>query len=95
MIEGLRRRGIDVRVVQQVGLRSSDDRAVLERARQQGRTVYTCDTDFLRLHAAGVRHGGIFYHHPDAYGYGEAIRRVGLACEVYSPAEMNGRVEFI
>ena len=68
VIEGLRRRGIDVTVVH---------------------------TDFLRLHAAGVRHVGIFYHHPDAYGYGEAIRRVGFACEVYSVAEMNGRVEFI
>ncbi len=95
VIEGLRRRGIDVTVVQQVGLRSSGDRAILEAAHPQGRIIYTCDADFLRLHAAGVSHGGIFYHHPDAYGYGEAIRRVGFACEMYSVAEMKGRVEFI
>src|SRR5574341_1828196 len=91
VIEGLRRRGIDVTVVQQVGLGSSDDGAILEAAHQQGRIIYTRDADFLRLHAAGVPHGGILYHHPDAYGYGEAIHRVGLACEVYSVAEMTGR----
>ncbi len=94
VIEGLRRRGIDVVVVQQAGLRSAPDPTILDAARQQGRVLYTCDADFLRLHAAGAPHGGILYHHLNAYAYREAIRRVGLACEVFSPGEVRGRVEF-
>lgn len=94
-VEGLRRRGLDVTVVQQVGLGSAKDEHILKMARQQHRIVYTQDTDFLRHHAAGVRHAGIFYHHPLAYSIGEAIRRVALACEVYSLDEMKNRIEFL
>lgn len=95
VVEGLRRHGLDVTVVQQVGLGSSKDEFILETARQQRRLVYTRDADFLRCHAGGVKHGGIFYHHPLAYSIGEAIRRVVLACEVYSLEEMEDRIEFL
>jgi hypothetical protein len=95
VVEGLRRRGLDVTVAQEGGLGSAKDILILETAQQQHRIVYTRDTDFLRHHAAGVRHGGIFYHHPLAYSIGEAIRRVALACEVYSLEEMENHVEFL
>lgn len=95
VIEGLRRRGIDVAVVQQVGLGSAKDEVILETARQQGRIIYTRDADFLRHHAEGLQHAGIFYHHPLAYSIGEAIRSVALACEVFSLDEMRNRVEFL
>jgi hypothetical protein len=95
VIEGLRRRGIDVITAQQIGLRSALDEVILDSARQQRRVVYTNDTDFLRLQATGVRHAGIFYHHILNYSIGEAISLVALACEVLSVDEMRNRVEFL
>lgn len=95
VIQGLRRRGIDVMAVQEAQLRSASDAAILAVAQHQGRVVYTYDPDFLRLHAGGVAHAGILYHHQDAYSYGEAMPLVGSACESFSPEEMAGRVEFL
>jgi uncharacterized protein with PIN domain len=95
LVEGLRRRGLDVVVVQQIGLGAAADEVILAVARQQRRIVYTQDTDFLRHHAAGVRHSGILYHHPLAYSVGEALRTVVLACEVYSLEGMDNRLEYL
>ena len=95
VIEGLRRRRIDVMVVQQTSMRSAKDIPILEAALQQQRIIYTRDADFIRHHARGVPHAGIFYHHPLAYSIGEAIRRVALACEIYSLDEMENRLEFL
>ena len=78
-----------------MGLRSASDVVILESARQQRRVLYTRDVDFLRYHAEGVAHAGILYHHPLAYSIGEAIRKVALACEVYSLDEMRNRLEFL
>jgi hypothetical protein len=95
VVEGLRRRGIDVITIQRAGLRSALDEVILDAARQQSRVVYTNDTDFLRLHATGIQHSGILYHHILDYSIGEAIRVVALACEVLSIDEMRNRVEFL
>ena len=95
VVEGLRRRLLDVITVQEAGLRSTRDERILAVARQQGRVVYTQDADFLRHHTAGVEHAGIFYHHRLAYSIGEAIRRVALACETGTREEMKNRVEFL
>jgi hypothetical protein len=76
VVQGLRRRGINVTTVQEIGLRSTTDIVILTTVQQQQRVLYTRDADFLRHHHAGVSHAGILYHHPLAYGIGEAIRRV-------------------
>ena len=60
-----------------------------------GDASYTQDADFLRHHADGVAHAGIFYHHGLAYGIGEAIRSVFLACELIASEETRTRVEFL
>ena len=95
VIQGLGRRGVDVTTAQQLGMRGALDRVILQTARQQGRVIYTNDTDFLRHHASGVDHSGIIYHHMLDYSIGEAIRRVAVACEVMSTEDMIGRVEFL
>ena len=95
IIDGLRRRGIDVTTVQESGMRGALDRLILEAAHMQGRVVYTNDSDFLRHHAIGSDHSGIIYHHILDYSLGEAIRRVSLICELLSPEEMLGRVQFV
>ena len=95
VIDGLRRRGIDVRSVQEVGLRSVEDETIIEAARREGWIIYTRDADFLRHNSAGIQHAGIIYHHPLAYSVGECIRRLVLACEVFSAEEMRNSVKFL
>ena len=95
VIEGLKRRGVDVRTVQEVGLRSAEDEAIIEVARQEGWIIYTRDEDFLRYSSAGIEHAGILYHHPLVYSIGESIRRLVLACEVFSAQEMRNSVKFL
>jgi len=95
VIEGLRRRGIDVKAVQEVGLQSAEDEDIIKVAHREGRIIYTCDADFLRHHSAGIQHAGIFYHHLLTYSIGESIRRLALACEVFSGEEMRNSVRFL
>ena len=95
MVEGLRRRGINVVTIQEIGLSSARDEVIMARAREEGKIIYTRDVDFLRLTRGGHQHGGIFYHHPLAYSIGEAIQKVALACEVLSAEEMENQVKFL
>jgi predicted nuclease of predicted toxin-antitoxin system len=95
VIEGLRRREIDVVSIQQMDLRSTSDDVILDIAQRQGRVIYSRDTDFLRLLASGTPHAGNLYHHPVTYSVGAAIRTVAMACEVLSMDEMRNHVEFL
>lgn len=95
LIEGLRRRGVDVRTVQEIGLRSAADETIIETAHREGWIIYTRDADFLRHHSSGIQHAGILYHHFLAYSIGECIRRLALVCEIFSAEEMQNIVEFL
>lgn len=59
-----------------------------------GRAMVTQDTDFLRLHAAGVVHAGIAY-----LGQGSSqrhiLRMLILLHDTLSADEMAGRVEYL
>lgn len=77
VVKGLRQRGLDVITVQEMGLSSAEDVTIMDRAREEGRVIYTRNANFLRLHLAGFKHAGIFYHHTLAYSTGEAIRKWG------------------
>ncbi len=92
--EGLRRRGVDVLTVQDAGLLSAADRAHIELAAQQGRVLFTQDTDFLRLHDEGVPHAGIVYAAQRA-PVGRMLRGLMLIHDVLTPQEMRGHVEFL
>lgn len=95
IVKGLRRRGIDVIVVQEIDLSSTTDELIIERAKMEKRIIYTQDADFLRLHDRGYKHRGVFYHDQLKYSIGEAIQMVALACEVFSEKEMKNRIEFL
>lgn len=92
--EGLRRRGVDVVTVQELGLQTAGDNQHLERAAQEGRVVFTQDTDFLRLHAAGVPHRGIVYA-PQQTPVPHILRSLMLIHDVLTPEEMVRHVEFL
>lgn len=54
VVQGLRERGVDIKTVGEAGLLSAPDTAHLQRARAEQRVIFTPDSDFLRLHAAGI-----------------------------------------
>lgn len=94
VVSGLRNRGVDVLRAREAQLLGAPDTQHLERARHEGRVIFTQDTDFLRLHAAGVPHAGIVYAAP-AGRIGDLIRGLLLIHELLDPSEMVNHVEYL
>jgi hypothetical protein len=92
--EGLRRRGVDVVTVQELGLQAADDKRHLERAAAEGRVVFTQDADFLRLHAVGVFHRGIVYASQQT-PVPHILRSLMLIHDVLTSDDMIRHVEFL
>ncbi len=76
-------------------MQSEDDDVILREAKRRGLVVYTRDSDFLRLHAKQIPHGGIIYNHPLTYSIGETIRRLMVVCETHERDEIENRVEYL
>jgi predicted nuclease of predicted toxin-antitoxin system len=94
VIEGLRRRGIDVSTTLDAGLKSATDEQQLRRAHEEGRVLVTQDTDFLRLHALGAQHSGIAFV-PQTRTAGEILRMLVLLHDMLTAEEIAGSVEFL
>src|SRR5215470_13378081 len=94
VIEGLRRRGVDVLTVQEARMRAVEDNQHLELAAREGRVVVTQDADFLRLHAARVPHRGIIYT-PQHTPIRSILQGLMLIHDVLAPEDMINHVEFL
>lgn len=92
--DGLRRQGIDVTTTPEQGLLGVDDEEQLAFAHSRGRVLFTHDSDFLRLHDAGVSHFGIVHAGQDRT-IGEIIRGLILIHEVLEPNDLIGQREFL
>jgi predicted nuclease of predicted toxin-antitoxin system len=93
--EGLRRHGIDVTTTREAGLIGTTDEEQVAYALPLGRVLFTQDSDYVKLHAAGAPHAGITYCHQQTRSVGEIINALVLIWEVYLPEEMAGRVEYL
>ena len=93
--DGLRRRGIDVTTTPEAGLIGTTDEVQMAYAMAESRVLFTHDRDFLRLHAAGASHLGIAYCEKDTLGIGEILSGLVLIWDVYDPAGMVGRIEYL
>ena len=94
VIQGLRRRGIDVLSVPESGMIEASDEDILEMARMENRVIITQDEDFLRLHSEGMQHRGIVYS-PHGTSIGEIISGLMLIHQVLDSTEMKNHVEFL
>lgn len=92
--EGLRRRGVEVTTVQELGLQAVEDLCHLERATQDGRVIVTQDADFLRLHAAEHSHHGIVYAHQHT-SVSHILRSLMLIHDVVPVQDMIRHIEFL
>src|SRR6266545_3748764 len=91
--QGLRRRGVDVVIAHEDGASTWEDEAVLERATNLGRTLFTQDEDLLSVarnwQEAGTPFGGIIYAHQQAITIGQAVRDLEVVATVMDPEEMR------
>jgi hypothetical protein len=92
---GVRKLGIDIVTVAEIGLRGRPDIEVMSYAHLASRVIVTNDADYLDLDAAGVPHSGIVFWNQQFRTIGELIETLELIHGVYSPADMVGRVEFV
>lgn len=95
VIEGLRRRGVDVRTVSEAGMLRAPDDDHLKLAHREGRVMFTQDEDFLRLHAAGTPHAGIVYIHQQSASISVMVHGLILIYEVLEADEMENHLEFL
>lgn len=70
------------------------DEKHLRLADSQNRTIFTQDTDFLRLHKLGNAHHGIIYAHRSA-PIGKIIQGLLLIYQVLTEEEMENHVEYL
>ena len=80
IIQGLRRRGVDVISARELGYMGRDDEFHLLKAKQLRAVVFTHDIDFLimahRWSSSGREHNGIVYVSSQKIPIGVCIRRV-------------------
>jgi len=94
VVDGLRRRGLDVLAAREADMLGASDSQHLAFALAQQRVLFTQDADFVRLHRAGVQHAGIVYAHQQT-GVSEVLRGLVLVGIAMSPEEMANHLEYI
>jgi hypothetical protein len=98
IVEGLKRRGMDIVTAQERGQRRTDDEILLRTATMEARLLLTNDTDFLRIHSAwmkaGGQHTGIVYW-PQERLIGVVIARVHQYALQTTPQEALNVVKFV
>lgn len=95
VMDGRRRRGVDVLTVLEAGMIGANDEEHLAFARGERRVLFTQDEDFLRLHAAGTPHAGIVYTHQQSASIGEMVHGLMIVYEVFEGNEMAGQLEYL
>ena len=95
VVEGLRRRGVDVLTMQEADRSGDSDEKQLAFATREGRVLVTFDDDFLRLDSAGVPHIGIVLSQTGRRTVGELIESLMLIANVIEPNEMKNHIEFV
>ena len=96
---GLRLRGVDVLTAQEDGTAELDDPALLDRAAELNRPLYTHDDDLLaeahRRQQAGESVAGVIYSHQLRSPVGKCIDDLDLIAKTFEPEDLKNRVEFI
>ena len=99
IVAGLRRRGIEVISVRDIGDLGKSDEYHLKNASELEAVIVTHDVDFLKIahqwQQAGKGHRGILYAHPLDLSPGECIRMVELVTQVLTEEEMKNHIEFL
>ena len=92
--DGLQRRGVNVLTTYAANMLGAPDEEQLALANREERVVFTQDTDFLKMHAAGKEHYGIVYAE-QGKSIGAIVRGLMLIYEVLDQEDMKNHIEFL
>ena len=96
---GLRRRGIDVLSAYEDGAHELEDAALLDRAGELGRVLFSRDDDLLREATRRQRDGtafcGVIYAHQREVSIGHCIFDLQVIAEASEPEELRGQVIYL
>jgi hypothetical protein len=99
VISALRERGVDVLTVQEDGRESLPDPAVLDRATELGRVLFSQDDDLLgeaaRRQRAGVSFSGVIFAHQQEVAIRLCIDDLELIATACEALEFQDRVEYL
>ena len=97
--KGLRLRHVDVLTAYEDGAHQLDDAALLDRAGQLGRVLFTQDDGLLReatrRQEANIEFAGVIYAHQMDLSIGKSIDELELIVQVFESEEMANRVEYL
>jgi predicted nuclease of predicted toxin-antitoxin system len=96
---GLRRRGVNVLTAQEDDNDELTDDAIVLRATELNRVVFSYDRDFLevtaRMQAEGTTYSGVIATRRRGLQLAVCLDDLELICKAYDPAEIADRLEFI
>lgn len=96
---GLLLRGVDVRTAQLDGTTQLDDDALLNRATELGRVLFSQDEDLLseatKRQRNGEWFGGLIYAHQLGITIGQAINHLEILTQCATMEEFANRVEYL
>jgi len=97
--QGLKRRGVEAFSARDRDKLGLTDEEQLIFAREEKSTIFTHDTDFLRIAARWIddrrTHCGVIYCHQNAYGIGDCIRNLKILVTVLTQEDMIDHIEFL
>jgi len=96
---GLQRREVDVLSAYEDGAHELEDAALLDRAQELGRVLFSRDDDLLReatrRQREGISFGGVIYAHQREVSIGRCTLDLHLIAEASEPEELRDRVIFL
>lgn len=96
IIEGLRRRKVEVFSAKELGYTGKPDEFHIKKALELKAVILTHDIDFLRIATtSGLSHRGIIFSHSKEVSIGQCLRGVELIVNVLTDKDMENHIEFI
>ena len=96
---GLQRRGVEAFSARDRDRLGLTDEEQLAFAKEEKCTIFTHDTDFLRIVAQwihdGRTHDGVMYCHQNAHGIGDCVRNLKILVTVLTQEDMIDHIEFL
>jgi hypothetical protein len=91
----LKRKGIEVVTVRDLGFLGDSDENHLRRATEMGYVLCTHDDDYLIMAADGVEHAGIVFGIAQKHTIGDWVKSLELIHGVYTDDDMLNHVEYL
>ena len=95
----LRRRQVDVLTAQEDGTTQWLDDALLDRATELGRVLFSEDADLLAEAARRQRDGssfaGVIFVHQQALSIGQCVEELEIIAKAAEPHELANRVQYL